>query len=121
MKDILGRTQYAKILTIMLRSPRQPWWYAPDFMRPGLGDLFVGYEAGPRLSEMARKWPDLLETRQHPTEPKYLQRRIRWENIEVAKAMVPSDLSTIISDEMRVLGITPDSVRGMGEQQSLLP
>ncbi len=121
MKDILGRTQYAKALTIMLRDPQTVWWYPPDFMRGGLGDLFVGYEASARLSEMAKNWPAMIETRQHPETPKYKQRRFRWENLANILQSVPRDLHDVIYDELRVAGITIEKAQSFGQQQALLP
>lgn len=53
-------TQQEKIIKIMEREPER-WWFAKDFMQPGLGDYFVGYEATARLSELANK--GLVETK----------------------------------------------------------
>ncbi len=60
------------------RKERQEWFYPPDFMASNLGDLFVGYEASARLSELAKEYPDMIESR--PRE-KYKERRIRYEAI----------------------------------------
>ena len=47
-------TQQEKIIKIMERDP-QRWYIASDFMKQDLGELFVGYEATARLSELANK------------------------------------------------------------------
>lgn len=54
-------TQHEKILAIMRRDPER-WYRASDFMQPNLNELFVGYEATARLSELVKK--GLLDTRQ---------------------------------------------------------
>ena len=38
----------------MEREPKR-WFLAKDFMQPHLGELFVGYEASARLSELVNK------------------------------------------------------------------
>lgn len=74
--------QVQKIVYIMAtRREDQRWFYPPDFMRNDLGPAFVGYEASARLSGLARDYPEFIETRSRPGEEKYLERRIRWENI----------------------------------------
>lgn len=67
-------TQEQKILTLMHRQPVGTWFIPPDFMRPDLGDLFVGYEASARLSELAKNRPDLIWTKR---QGKYLARCLR--------------------------------------------
>jgi len=47
-------TQQEKIMKIMEREPKR-WFLAKDFMQPHLGELFVGYEASARLSELTSK------------------------------------------------------------------
>lgn len=49
-----------------------------DFMQPNMGDLFVGYEASARLSELGLH-TYMIESRR---EGKYMARRFRFENIE---------------------------------------
>lgn len=62
--------QVEKIIKVMQTQPER-WWLPQDFMQPGLGELFVGYEASARLSEMARK--GLVESRR---EGKYIARKL---------------------------------------------
>lgn len=92
----MERTQYEKILMHMARHPQQVWWYAPDFMKNDLGELFVGYEASARLSELAREYPAIIGSRRHPTEGKYMQRRIMWENLRATLSVLPQDLQDAI-------------------------
>lgn len=47
-------TQHEKIIKIMEKDPNR-WYRAYDFMQPNLGDLFVGYEATARLSELCKR------------------------------------------------------------------
>ena len=47
-------TQHEKIIKIMEQDPNR-WYKASDFMQPHLGDLFVGYEATARLSELCKR------------------------------------------------------------------
>lgn len=54
-------TQQEKILKI-IESDKERWWLAKDFMQPNLGELFVGYEATARLSELAKK--GMVDTKQ---------------------------------------------------------
>lgn len=78
-------TQEEKILEHMLRNNGvQEWFYPPDFMKGG--DLFVGYEASARLSEMAKAYPDMIESRRNG---KYMERRIRYEGIAHWWSIVP--------------------------------
>lgn len=46
-------TQHEKILKTMRTDPDR-WWLPVDFMQSHLGELFVGYEASARLSELAK-------------------------------------------------------------------
>ncbi len=74
-------TQYQKIITTMTRDP-QRWWLPKDFMQSHLGDLFVGYEASARLSELASMYPDFIDTEK---QGRFKARRI---NVEAFKKRV---------------------------------
>lgn len=63
-------TQHDKIIKIMESNPSR-WWKASDFMQSHLQDLFVGYEATARLSELAKK--GLIESRRNG---KFMERRL---------------------------------------------
>lgn len=77
----------------MLRSRNvKSWFYPFDFMQSSLGPLFVGYEASARLSELARQYPDVVESER---DGKYLKRRI---NLEALKRRM---VERTISEELR--------------------
>lgn len=52
-------TQHEKILAIMLKKPEQ-WWHSEDLMSHG--EIFVGYKAQARISELALDYPEMIET-----------------------------------------------------------
>ena len=49
--------QYDIILKAMLTNKNKKLWIASDFQKE---PYFVGYEASPRMSELADMYPDLL-------------------------------------------------------------
>lgn len=55
-------TQHQKIVAYMCMHPNKKWWLASDFMKPDMGELFVGYEATARLAELIGDNPDMFET-----------------------------------------------------------
>ena len=63
--------QSEKVLAALKASPGK-WFYPMDFMRPDSGQYFVGYEASARLSELAKKYPDNIESER---DGKYIKRR----------------------------------------------
>ena len=65
-------TQHEKILNHMKSDPTR-WWLPQDFMKNELGDLFVGYEASARLSELAKLYPNMIESKR---QGKYMARRL---------------------------------------------
>lgn len=89
MKNLSELTQHQKILTTMCRNQDQEWWFPYDFMGDMLGDLFVGYEASARLSELAKDYPDMIASEQAG---KYIKRRVRFETIEQWFPELPKDL-----------------------------
>lgn len=64
-------TQHEKIIAVIKTDPLR-WWLPGDFMKPELGDLFVGWEASARLSELAKM--NMLDTKQ---EGKFKARRLK--------------------------------------------
>jgi hypothetical protein len=74
--------QYEKILTLMEMHPEKEWWFAPDFQRAGLGELYVGYEASARISELPKVYPGMFEFKK---EGKY--RYVRLKNASLLKAL----------------------------------
>lgn len=67
------------ILWGMLNNPQKLWWKANDFQH---GEYFVGYEASPRMSELAFKYPALIK---RGTDGKFRTLSINWENAEEIK------------------------------------
>lgn len=93
--------QSEKIITLMSGNRRRKWWFPPHFMQDSLGDLFVGYEASARFSELARDYPDMFQSTKLD---KYLYRRIRWEDMNGWLPTLPANLRDIIeadNDKLR--------------------
>ena len=70
--------QYDIILKAMLNNRNKKEWKASDFQKE---PYFVGYEASPRMSELARMYPDLINTGR---DGRFRTLSINWEceNIE---------------------------------------
>lgn len=91
-------SQHQKILARMCIEPSR--WYLPmEFMQSG--DLFVGYEASARLSELRRECPQMLQVRK---EGKYLATKLDMENIANWWQMIPKDYRQVI---YKYTGYTP--------------
>lgn len=72
--------QKEKILALMIsRKGNQEWFYAPDFMKPELGELFVGYEASARMTDCAKDYPYMIEAKKVG---KYRYIRFKFERID---------------------------------------
>ena len=85
--------QIEKIFALMCYNrEKREWFFPPDFMKPELGDLFVGYEASARLSDLARKYPDMIESLKRG---KYMYRRIKWEKRGLWIDSLPENLRSI--------------------------
>jgi hypothetical protein len=98
----MERTQYDKILVRMIRLKGQQEWFFPyDFMQNGMGDLFVGYEASARLSELSREYPLLIES---VREGKYKKHRFKFENVATGIKSLPQDLMTSVVQELTKVG-----------------
>lgn len=92
------QTQYEKILTLMIKSRGQKEWFYPfDFMKPDLGELFVGYEASARLSELTKKHPLLFEAKR---EGKYIIRRFKFEDTYLMLQMLPPVMAEFIRSKL---------------------
>lgn len=74
------QTQAEKLFEVMCKGTAEgKIWFTPqDFMRNDLGDMFVGYEASARFSELASDYPVFIESER---QGKYVARRLRIENI----------------------------------------
>ena len=87
-------TQHEKIVSTMVAFyPNKIWFFAPDFIQPQSNEFFVGYEASARLSELAKEYPDLIETRQRG---KFSDRRLRFENMQIIKKAADLGLQMFI-------------------------
>lgn len=73
-------TQYEKIIKAMRSNPQKIWWLPQDFMQYSMGELFVGYEASARLSELAKLYPKFIESQR---QGKYMARRFCFENVNL--------------------------------------
>lgn len=89
--------QAEKVLAVMAFNRQRPWFYPPDFMREGMGKYFVGYEASARLSELASRYPDMIESKR---KDKYMYRRIKWETIDTWLPGLPPNLKTIVEKSL---------------------
>lgn len=96
-------TQEQKILKRMANLRGIQEWFIPtDFMKDNLEDLYVGYEASARLSELASDYPYLIESKRSG---KYMARRVRWETISDSFHKLPQDLRRIINPHLTQMHI----------------
>lgn len=104
MKSDLGQAEKI-ILTMIRRYGKQTYFYAYDFMPPRMSmddECFVGYEASARMSELARDYPDLIESGK---DGKYRTLRFRFENVGVALTKLPEITANWLIDEMLKAGV----------------
>ena len=86
-------TQQQRIIAIMCINKQQRWWKPQDIMKAGSGDLFVGYEASARLSELASEYPAMIESKR---EGKYHLRRMRFETGRDWFKDMPKNIQVVI-------------------------
>ena len=72
------------------------WWYPHDFMKNLPPELFVGYEASARLSELAREYPSMILSEKRG---RFIVRRLDWENTDQFYNRLPKELSDIFDAE----------------------
>ena len=91
-------TQHQKIVTIMLRHRNiKDWFYPQDFMKQDLPtDLFVGYDAGARVAELGKLYPEMIES---VRDGKYMKRRIRFDNFSTFFNTLPEELKAVVRKE----------------------
>ena len=76
-------SQYDTILKAMLKwDTDKKWWYAKDFQRD---PYFVGYEASPRMSELAMMYPDILISER---DGRFRTLRVNWKNKRAIKKLI---------------------------------
>lgn len=68
-------TQQKFILRAMLTNKWKREWTAKDFQRP---PFFIGYEASARMSEIAKKYSDIVNVGQRG---RFRTLSINWENV----------------------------------------
>lgn len=85
-------TSHQKCVAIMAHNKKQEWFFAKDIINLGTGDWYVGYEASARMSELAKKFPDMIESM---NEGKYTKRRIRWETMDLWFEDLPKEYRQI--------------------------
>ena len=88
-------SQQQKVLTIMCQGTADQWYHPYDFMQPSLGTLFVGYEASARLSELAKGYPEMIESQRSG---KYMKRRIRRDTVKQWLPRLPRDLQQVFNN-----------------------
>lgn len=70
----MKKSQHSIILRAMLNNRWKKEWTAKDFQRP---PFFIGYEASARMSELSKKYPDLLNVGKRG---RFRTLSINWEN-----------------------------------------
>lgn len=88
-------TQQQRIVAVMcIEAATKKWWKAHELINYTANpDLFVGYEAGPRISELCRDYPEIFESKQ---EGKFLLRRIKFEYGKQWYSTAPDDIKLVI-------------------------
>lgn len=105
-------TQHQKIIVIMARNSGT-WFYPHDFMKPELGNFFVGYKAGTRIAELAKDYPQIFESR---LSGKFVTRRLKMSEIKLWYR----DLDNGLKRALRLNGLSPIySDQEMLDQQGL--
>jgi len=86
---------HEKIVAIMANNRDREWWFVKDIINAGEGtdNWYVGYEASARMAELAKKFPDMFETRD---DGKYKKRRVRWEAMSEWFEELPTSYRHII-------------------------
>ena len=82
-------SQHEKILITILRNRDMNWWRASDFMKMCRGDLFVGYSASARMSEMIKFYDFAFSAR---TNGKFREIRFKFEEANEIYKLLPDDL-----------------------------
>lgn len=88
-------SQRQKIVAIMcINADTKKWWKAHELINyTDHPDLFVGYEAGPRLSELTKEYPEIFETK---PEGKFLLRRMKFETGKEWYNNAPKDIKVVV-------------------------
>ena len=95
-------TQYEKILAMMISGREDQWWHAEDLM--SCGDIFVGYKAQARISELAIDYPELIERKPSIKGNKQHMYRFRFDNTLKGLQSLPIDLQKFCRAELSNAG-----------------
>lgn len=88
--------QTHKLLALMCKYNDRTWWSAVDLLQQSEGTaLFVGYEISPRMSDLARMFPDMIETGKRD---KYRTIRMRFEDGRDWYPKLPDDYKKIVKE-----------------------
>lgn len=94
--DRSGYSQCQKVLAIMCINRDNQWWFAVDFQKPTLPrDLFVGYEASARMSDLFRMSPALFNKGK---QGKYRVLKVRFEEVDKLYPNLPDELKVVLRD-----------------------
>lgn len=88
-------TNHEKIIVLMSREPTR-FFFPHDFMKPDLGNLFIGYLAPRRLRELKADYPQIFETKH---QGKYLTARLKMEDIKDWYYDLPNHLRAVLRIE----------------------
>lgn len=86
-------TQQERIVAIMCINKEQKWWKPHEIMNTGSGEFFIGYEASARLSELAREYPEMIDSKR---EGKFYLRRMRFEAAREWFPQMPKNIQNVI-------------------------
>jgi len=94
MRDL---SQHQKIImTMCVYRKSRDWWRAYDFMKNDLPfDLFVGYEASARISELVGSYPELFEWQKNG---KYREIKLRFDNVDKVFHSLPNDFKDVLRE-----------------------
>lgn len=100
-------TQKEKIIAIMIRGKRD-WWHAEDLMADG--EIFVGYKAQARVSELAIDYPEMIERTKSTKGNAQHMYRFRFENVHEFLPNLPPKLARFVRQELIAVGRTEAKV-----------
>lgn len=81
----------------MIREKKPDRWFFPyDFISDG--EIFIGYKAPTRFSELAIEFPEMIESKM---EGKYRIGRFRFENSANFLQSLPFDVRNFVAEELR--------------------
>jgi hypothetical protein len=93
----MKNTQVEKVIRLMARRHTQEWFNAIDFQKSGLEpDVFVGYEATARISDVMRQFPTLVDVKR---DGKYRYIKLNPIKQIIADPAIPGYIKEIIKAE----------------------